>query len=161
MEEKKNLEMENANVPFEKEEQSAFDFAAIYTTIILNWKWFALSLIICLGVAAIYLRYTTPIYQAYAKLLIKDNEGNSSRNNMLNTSTLGMITNSNGIDNEMEILSSHSIAEQAVRDLKLYVNYYIKGKIKYNLLYKTQPISVDVDPAHLEKLNAGINLDTV
>ena len=88
MEEKKNLEMENANVPFEKEEQSAFDFAAIYTTIILNWKWFALSLIICLGVAAIYLRYTTPIYQAYAKLLIKDNEGNSSRNNMLNTSTL-------------------------------------------------------------------------
>ena len=161
MEEKKNLEMENANVPFEKEEQSAFDFAAIYTTIILNWKWFALSLIICLGVAAIYLRYTTPIYQAYAKLLIKDNEGNSSRNNMLNTSTLGMITNSNGIDNEMEILSSHSIAEQAVRDLKLYVNYYIKGKIKYNLLYKTQPISVDVDPAHLEKLNAGINLDIV
>ena len=161
MEEKKNLEMENANVPFEKEEQSAFDFAAIYTTIILNWKWFVLSLIICLGVAAIYLRYTTPIYQAYAKLLIKDNEGNSSRNNMLNTSTLGMITNSNGIDNEMEILSSHSIAEQAVRDLKLYVNYYIKGKIKYNLLYKTQPISVDVDPAHLEKLNAGINLDIV
>ena len=112
MEEKKNLEMENANVPFEKEEQSAFDFAAIYTTIILNWKWFALSLIICLGVAAIYLRYTTPIYQAYAKLLIKDNEGNSSRNNMLNTSTLGMITNSNGIDNEMEILSSHSIADR-------------------------------------------------
>ena len=73
MEEKKNLEMENANVPFEKEEQSAFDFAAIYTTIILNWKWFALSLIICLGVAAIYLRYTIPIYQACAMLLSKDN----------------------------------------------------------------------------------------
>ena len=153
---------ESANVALEKEEQSAFDIAAIYTIIILHWKWFLLSLIICLGAAAIYLRYTTPTYQAYAKLLIKDNEGNSnSRNNMLNTSTLGIITNSNGIDNEMEILRSHSIAEQAVRDLKLYVNYYIKGKIKYNLLYKSQPINVDVDPAHLEKLNTGIQLEIV
>ena len=157
-----NLKTGSANVALEKEEQSAFDIAAIYTIIILHWKWFLLSLIICLGAAAIYLRYTTPTYQAYAKLLIKDNEGNSnSRNNMLNTSTLGIITNSNGIDNEMEILRSHSIAEQAVRDLKLYVNYYIKGKIKYNLLYKSQPINVDVDPAHLEKLNTGIQLEIV
>ena len=159
MEENMNLKTGSANVALEKEEQSAFDIAAIYTIIILHWKWFLLSLIICLGAAAIYLRYATPTYQAYAKLLIEDNEGNSnSRNNMLNTSTLGIITNSNGIDNEMEILRSHSIAEQAVRDLKLYVNYYIKGKIKYNLLYKSQPINVDVDPAHLEKLNTGIQL---
>lgn len=161
MEEKQKLGLENANAPFEKEEQSSFDFAAIYSTIILNWQWFLLSLIICVGVAAIYLRYTTPIYEAYAKLLIKDDEGKNSRNNMLNTTTLGIMTNSNGIDNEMEILSSHSIAEQTVRDLKLYVNYYIKGKIKYNLLYKTQPITVDMDPARLEKLNVGIRLDIV
>ena len=48
----------------EQEEKSSFDFQAIYTTLILNWKWFVLSLIICIGAAFIYLRYTPPVYQA-------------------------------------------------------------------------------------------------
>jgi len=137
-----------------------FSFANIYTAVILNWKWFVLSLIICIGLAAVYLRYTTPIYQASAKLLIKDNnqDGGGRSANMLNSATLGMISNSNGFDNELEILTSHSLAQQAVRDLKLYVNYYHVGKVKDVLMYKTQPINVDVDPSHLERLNAPIDL---
>lgn len=158
MEENKNVEVDQMAMPVE-EEQSSFDFASIYTTVILNWKWFALSLIICLGIAAIYLRYTTPIYQSSAKMLIKDSdEGRSRGNNMLNTATLGMISNSNGIDNEMEILTSHSLAQQTVRDLKLYATYYQVGKVKDRLVYKEQPVSVDIDPAHLEKLNVPMEL---
>ena len=158
MEENKTLDVEQTTAPME-EDKSSFDFAAIYTTLILNWKWFILSLIICLGTAAIYLRYKTPIYQSSAKLLIKDNDQSSNRaNSMLSTATLGMISNSNGIDNEMEILTSHSLAEQTVRDLKLYVDYYRVGKVKDQLVYKTQPISVDIDAAHLEKLNTTIEL---
>ena len=159
MEENKNLEMENA---LEAEEKSAFNFQVIYTTLVLNWKWFLVSLVICLGAASIYLRYTTPVYQAVTKLLIKDdsNGGNSRRggNGIQNMSNLGMITNTYGIDNEMEILSSRSLAMQAVRDLRLYVTYMREGKIKDELLYKTQPINVDVDSAHLERLNAPINM---
>lgn len=41
MEENKNLEMESIQ---ENEEKSSFDFATIYTVLILNWKWFVLSL---------------------------------------------------------------------------------------------------------------------
>ena len=145
---------ENAN-----EQKSFLDLGAIYTAVILNWKWFVLSLIICLGVAAIYLRYTTPMYQATAKLLIKDNDERSrSRSNMMNSATLGLISNSAGIDNEMEILKSHSLVIQAVRDLKLYVNYYSVGQVKEIILYRNQPISVDIDAAHLDKLNQPINL---
>lgn len=46
MEENKNLELESIQ---ENEEKSSFDFATIYTVLILNWKWFVLSLIICMG----------------------------------------------------------------------------------------------------------------
>ena len=155
MEENKNLSTENA---LELEEKSTFDFQTIYTTLILNWKWFVLSLIICLGLAAIYLRYKTPVYQAYAKMLIKDEDNSRGRNSIMNAATLGTITNSAGIDNEMEILKSRSIAEQAVRDLKLYTTYRTQGRVKETLLYKNQPITVDLDPAHLEKLAAPINL---
>ena len=160
MEQNLNAEPEITATTQPEETRSMFSFANIYTAVILNWKWFVLSLIICIGLAAVYLRYTTPIYQASAKLLIKDNDQNGGGRsaNMLNSATLGMISNSNGFDNELEILTSHSLAQQAVRDLKLYVNYYHVGKVKDVLMYKTQPINVDVDPSHLERLNAPVDL---
>ena len=159
MEENKILDVAQATP--QEEDSSSINFSMIYRTVVLNWKWFVLSVIICLGMATIYLRYTTPVYQAFAKLLIKDNDQQtgSRANSMLNSSTLGLISNSTGIDNEMEILSSHSLAEQAVRDLKLYTTYYTVGKVKDNLMYKNQYISVDMDPAHLERLNAGVALE--
>ena len=142
MEQNLNAEPEITATTQPEETRSTFSFANIYTAVILNWKWFVLSLIICIGLAAVYLRYTTPIYQASAKLLIKDNDQNGGGRsaNMLNSATLGMISNSNGFDNELEI------------------NYYHVGKVKDVLMYKTQPINVDVDPSHLERLNAPVDL---
>lgn len=151
LEQGKELEINESN--------SSFDFATLYRTIVLNWYWFLLSLIFFGSLGAIYLRYVTPMYQSTAKLLIKD-ESNSNRrgSSLQNMSNLGIISNSTGIDNEMEILTSHSIAEDAIRDLKLYVNYTTKGRVKDVILYRNQPLNVDVDQAHLERLNAPINL---
>ena len=157
MEENTKQELERT-----KEGRFLFDFQTIYTILILNWKWFILSLIICLGLAAAYLRYTIPVFQVTAKLLIKD-DGNSSsrysRNSIQGMANLGIISNSTGLDNEMEILKSHSIATQSVRDLKLYVSYKGQGRIKDIPMYKNNPINVDIDPAHLERINRPIELN--
>lgn len=158
MEETTKLELDK-----EQEKQgiaSFFDFAALYRTVILNWYWFVLSLIIFGGIGAIYLRYTTPLYQSTAKLLIKDDANSGKRGASLqNITNIGTISNSTGIDNEMEILSSHSIAEDAIRDLKLYVNYATEGKVKDVIAYRDQPLTVDIDAAHLDRLNRPINLN--
>lgn len=149
------------NVQQELEEGSSFDFKIIYTTLILNWQWFVLSLIICLSAAAIMLRYTTPMYQSYAKLLIKDDNNGGrrgGRSNIANSSTLGIMTNSEGIDNEMEILKSTALATEAVKQLKLYTVYTLEGRIKDHLLYKNQPVNVDLDAAHIETLKRPISL---
>ena len=153
MEENKNLEMENVQ---EREEKSMFDFSAIYTALVLNWHWFLLSLIICLGAAAIYLRYKTPIYQASAQFYIKGDD-NTCRG-LMSASNLGMVNYTSGLENELVILKSRTLAEQAVRDLKLYVTYRSEGKVKDQLLYKSQPINVDMDPAHLNKLSSSVVL---
>ena len=58
---RKGTAAENAKEELE-EGKASFDFTTIYTILVLNWKWYVLSLIIFLGLAAIYLRYTTPIY---------------------------------------------------------------------------------------------------
>lgn len=149
------------NVQQELEEGSSFDFKIIYTTLILNWQWFVLSLIICLSAAAIMLRYTTPMYQSYAKLLIKDDNNGGRRGGrsyIANSSTLGMMTNTEGIDNEMEILKSTALATEAVKQQKLYTVYTLEGHIKDHLLYKNQPVNVDLDVAHIETLKRPISL---
>ena len=73
MEETKNLELGKWT---EQEEKSAIDFQLIYSTLILNWKWFVLSLIVCLGLGYLYLRYTRPAISGYSKVLIKDDDQN-------------------------------------------------------------------------------------
>ena len=152
----------NQDLQTMEEEQSSFNFQTIYTTFILNWKWFVLSVFICLGIGFLYLRYTTPIYNTKAKLLIKDDDDRRYRRGGIqgleSMSNLGIISNSYGIENEQEILTSTTIAEQAVRDLKIYVTYYIKGRIKKRLIYKKQPLNIDMDYAHLDRMNQPIKL---
>lgn len=153
----------NPEIQETAEEQSSFNFQTIYKAFILNWKWFLLSTLICIGVGFLYLRYTTPVYNTTAKLLIKDDNsdrrsGRGGLQALESMANLGVISNSYGIENEQEILTSTTIAEQAVRDLKLYVSYYIKGSVTNRLVYKEQPINIEMDFAHLEKLNAPVKL---
>ena len=143
------------NMSQQMEEGSTFDIRTIFTLVVLNWQWFLLSIFIFMMGALLYLRYTTPTYQMSAKMLIKE-ETNNRRNNgqmLANMQDFGFLTNSAGIENEVEILQSRIIALEAVKDLKLYTEYYTKGKIKNSLTYKCNPFNVDVDPEHLEIMN--------
>ena len=104
MEENRNLELGSV----QEEEKSAIDFQLIYSTLILNWKWFVLSIIVCLGLGYLYLKCAKPVFQTTTKVLIKDDQQNKRGNGMnsmiQNATNLGFMTNSNGIDNEIEIL---------------------------------------------------------
>ena len=92
------------NVQEIAEEHSSFNFQAIFKALILNWKWFLLSIIICVGLGLIYLRYTTPVYNVTAKLLVKDDNsdkrsGGGTLQALESMSNLGIISNNYGIEN--------------------------------------------------------------
>ncbi len=157
--------MESKNIEekeyLESEEQSGFNFRDIYTLVILNWQWFVVSLVLCLAVAYVYLKYTTPVYQVSTKLLVKDNSNNryySSRSMIQTADNLGLMSNSNGIDNEIEILKSTLISEAAVKSLDLHTMYYRKSRLRWHFLYKTQPITAEIADKDLEKLRYPITL---
>ena len=138
-----------------KSDESSFDIKTIFTLVVLNWKWFLLSMFIAVCGALIYLRYKAPVYQLSAKMLIKDEANNRRNSNQMlaNMQDLGFISNSAGIDNEIEILQSRILALDAVKTLKLYVEYRIEGKIRKALIYKTNPINADLDEEHLALLD--------
>ena len=140
------------------EEESSFDLRKLFTMIVLNWQWFLLSMFIFICGAMIYLRYTTPVYRMSAKMLIKDDNSRrrSSAQMLSNMQDLGFISNSTGIENEVEILQSKILACDAVKDLKLYTDYRTTGRIKETILYKNQPLNVDLDPVHLTQMDKDL-----
>ena len=136
------------------EEQSFFSLESIFRMLVLNWQWFVLSLIVALGIAFLYLRYTTPVYNTYAKILVKGSEARGSGASQ--ALSIGDIIQNYGLSNERQILKSSTTAAEVVRDLKLYTSYTLKGRVRDRVMYKNQEFMVDMDAEHLEKLNTPV-----
>ena len=136
------------------EEQSFFSLESIFRMLVLNWQWFVLSLIVALGIAFLYLRYTTPVYNTYAKILVKGSESRGSGASQ--ALSIGDIIQNYGLSNERQILKSSTTAAEVVRDLKLYTSYTLKGRVRDRVMYKNQEFMVDMDAEHLEKLNTPV-----
>ena len=151
-----------ANEELQKEEESgAFTLSAIWTIVVLNWQWIVLSVFVALCLAFCYLRYAVPVYTSAMKVLIKDDEGNArrSRGGQMNLESMGIISNSNGFENELEILTSTNINSRVVKSLKLYVNYAVEGRIRKMEQYQSNPIIVDMPQHQLAVLRNSIEME--
>ena len=152
-------ELSNNN-PIQQEDSSGFDYRKLWSIIVLNWYWLIFSTLFFVALAYVYLRYQTPVYQAYTKVLIKDENGGfggASANSTLEN--FGVVTANNGFENELEILSSTAVATRAVTDLKLYVTYTMEGRIRKADLYKTSPVIVDLEENRLRDLDNIITIE--
>lgn len=123
------------------------------------WKWFILSVVICLAIAWVYLRYATPIFNVSATVMIKDDKKGGRNNEMLALEDMGFLSSGGSIDNEIEILRSKSLIKQAIIELKTYVSYTTKGHIGSRDLYTESPICVEMNPDELEKLAHGFSFE--
>ncbi len=147
----------------EVEESSSIDFRMEWSIIVLNWYWIILSAVLCVGAAYVYLRYQNPVYQSSTKVLIKDEKGGSSASaaNGMQLEQLGFITNTQGFENELEIIRSAAVATRAVKALKLYVTYSIEGRMREADIYKNSPIIVDLEEARLAVLKTPVPIEII
>ena len=136
---------------------SGLNFQTIFAALVLNWQWFLLSLVICVCGALIYLRYAEPVYQVSARMLIKEQDRRSNASQMLaNVEDLGFLSNSSGIENEVEVLQSRILLRDVVKDLKVYTEYRREGRVHDAIEYQGQPVNVDLDPQHLDSLDYSL-----
>ena len=111
---------------------------------IIHWRWFLLSVVICLVAAFLYLRYATPIYQATTAILVKDEKKGGMLSELSAFSDLGIGGGSvNNVDNEIEILKSRTIVESTVKRLNLNINLIAEGNVVDRDIYKDASISVN------------------
>lgn len=106
-----------------------------------NWKWFLLGVVVFFLGAYIYLRYTTPQYNAVATLMLRDEKKGGADTQMNAFSDLALLSNiKSNLDNEIEVLKSRSLIMSAVKSLGLNVSYINEGRVKSEELYKKSPI---------------------
>lgn len=126
-----------------EEEQDAFNIAEIAQQYLRHWKWFVLSVLICLIAAFFYMRYTTPIYKASSTILVKDDRKGGLQSELTAFSDLGLMGGvKSNVDNEIEIIKSRTIIEKAVKALDFNITYFTEGTVRSKELYGRKPITV-------------------
>ncbi|MUP44546.1 polysaccharide biosynthesis tyrosine autokinase [Gramella sp. BOM4] len=111
-----------------------------------HWPWFVLGVLVCLGLAFVYLKVTTPSYHTIASIIIKDEESKSPSSEMAAFADLGLLggMGTNSIENEIGILKSKRMMTNVVKALNLNITYYDDEAIKSPELYLDSPYLVQV-----------------
>jgi tyrosine-protein kinase Etk/Wzc len=133
----------NHNKPGDQEAEINLKY--LFSRVLSDWWVIALSLLICVGGAYLYLRYKTPMYKITAKVLVKDDKkggGGINAGELLGDLSSLMNMKSN-VDNEAEILKTKNLMEKVVRSKNLNIIYAHIGRVKNQELDRS-PFIVDL-----------------
>ena len=159
---------EEQNIPMnDEQDELAIDYQAFLQKCLKHWRWFAVSVLACLIIAFIYLRYTAPVYNVSASVLIQQKDQKGGLGAALSGGALGMLSGLGGVslsssfDNELEIMQSRTLLKKVVTDLGLYISTAQRRITGYNIpLYKTAPIQVYLSPEEATELKSGVKVST-
>ena len=111
-----------------------------------NWQWFVISIIICLGLAFLYIMHAAPTYKRNALVMIRTNDdGNSMSANTAMLQDLGINNGNTPVENEIAIIGSPDLMREVVRRLNLNTSYTTREGIRTVDLYgSTLPVTVEM-----------------
>lgn len=132
----------------DQNQEESLNLREILKPYLHRWYWFIVGIIVAAIGAWFFLRYSIPVYNTEATLLIKEVKKSASGQPELSViSELGGIggMGTNSVDNEIEIFKSKKLMLSVVKELGLETSIYAKGKVKDTELYKeTAPFTVRV-----------------
>ncbi len=135
--------------------EGMFDLKKLWSLFYLNWYWVLLSVFLSVSASLLYLKYKVPVYNVSMKMLVKDSDksGGGGRNMGMALDGMGLMSNSVGFENELEILRSASLSTKVVKNLKLYTTYALEGPVVNAELYKTSPVLLELEEKGLAALS--------
>ncbi len=119
-----------------------FDLKAELSKYIIHWKWFVVSIGIVLFIAFLKIRYTSPIYSASAKILMKDTKRGGRLSEAAAFSDLGINSGTRNVDDEIEIMKSRTLSESVIKKLNFNISLISHGKVLDVELFEDAPIEI-------------------
>src|SRR3712207_244836 len=114
-------------LPFETEQVS---LKSVINKYLRYWPLFVSSVILCLGLAYLYLLYATPEYTIVSTIQIKDDkkDPNGSKEDAFND--LDIFQSTRSIHNEIQVLKAKSLMLRVLKELSMNTTYFVDGPIK-------------------------------
>ncbi len=134
----------------------SFDVKKYIFKLIAFWYLFVISGAVSLGIAYYSNRNSVPTYAVNATILI----ANKGKNTNQLVGGLQMFGSSVNLDNEIGVLKSYFLTEQAMKELDFDVSYFGKSPIWYDVeLYKKSPFVIEFDSLSLQQKWQRIDIE--
>lgn len=141
----------------EKTEES-FDLTGLLLEYLGNWKWFALSVAICVVVAYFHIATIIPIYQVSASIYLSG-DNSVTDPNVVSMSQNLLINSKDYVDEtEIEILKSRNSLVRIVDSLDLSYSYFEIGRFRDIPVYGTNAVVASLDSVSLRNLSSPITV---
>jgi len=125
------------------EENEEMNFREQVNRYLTHWRWFLLSLFICLILTLIYLYYVPQKYEATTTILVRDEKKGGMLSELSAFADLGLgVSIKNNVDNEIEILKSRSLIESTIQKMNLNVSLFTEGNIIDKDIYANAPVKI-------------------
>ena len=121
------------------------------------WPLFLLAIVLAAAGAYVYIRYTIPIYEAAATLIIKDERKGNMDSKVMES--LDQISSKKIVENEIEVIKSRTLMLDVVTKLGLYAPVSEEGDIITTSAYLTSPVSIQAAVPDSLTLFEKIKLD--
>lgn len=146
-----------------KEADNNAAFKRVLANFAGKWKWFVLSIILCIIGSGVYLRYTPKVYNVNATALIRETDPKTGQTAMAAMGTnfpnmMGVVNPANSISDEIEIMRSTAVVRNAIVEIGAYVIYLTKDGFSTRELYDESPVIIRMEEADLNKLSSSIKL---
>ena len=129
------------NTQQQQDEENVLNLWDLYLVLKANWKWFALSIVACLGLACLYLLWAPKVYTRTASILIKDEQkGGAGMANAYGFADLDMFGVQRNVDNEVIVFKAYRLMHIVAQRLHLDVSYTIKEGLRTVELYRESPV---------------------
>src|SRR5687767_9444546 len=117
---------------------------AIILKLLSKWYYFLVAMFVFLPLAYAYLKFTPKQFQARASLLVKSEE-QSPMNSDQFLKGMDLFTAETELEDEIGILKSYSMVEQAIRELNFGVSYFTKKNFVTTERYRDAPFTIVLD----------------
>ena len=117
-------------------------FQQLWSRYVVYWPLYLVLVAAGVAGAWVYLKYTVPLYQSNARILIKDEKKGADDSKAMET--FNLINTKKIIDNEVEVIQSRTLILGVVKELGLYAQIFEKTKFRNISAYVTSPVSIEV-----------------
>ena len=130
------------------------DVSAIVREYVSKWYWFAISVVVCVALGWLATKVIKPKYAVNANVLISQDE----KGGMASLGSIGDLFGSKAsVDDEIFVISSHSVYRDVVKDLATNKIHKVKmGFLNNVFAYPEFPVDVIAAPGIIDTLRTTI-----